>query len=204
MKTNKSIYLLLFCFVLTSFANAQSKEPAENDWEISLGKRKNNLLSRKIQEINLGNTFTSYNPVFFKIKETGKWQKVGLRGAHIRPYIPSNDFSEDHFQAFRKKKTASYWCLGVATTSYLGWAFVSLDYAIQNNTSSIKMFFNPRSLAFLVGAIGTYAWGASMNAQGDLELFLAFNSDKVKQEKEELSLHLGLTRSGGLGLDLTF
>ncbi len=204
MKNFRLLYFFILFFSLSVFAEAQSSNSTQEDWNVSLGKRKNNLLSRKIREINLGNTFTSYNPVYFKIQDTEEWKKVGWRGAHILPYIPSNDFSENHFRLFKQKKTASYWCLGMAITSYMGWTFSSLDYAIQNNTSSIKALLNPRSLAFLTGAIGTYIWGASLNAKADLELFMAFNSDKIKEGKEEVSLHLGITRGGGLGLEMAF
>ncbi len=204
MKTIRFISFLLLLFCLNIVVEAQSNVTAQEDWKISLGKRKNNLLSREIREINLGNTFTSYNPVFFKVGDSEEWKKVGIRGAHILPYIPSNDFSENHFRVFKQKKTASYWCLGVSVLSYAAWGLSSLDFAIQNNSLGINSFVNPRSLAFLVGTIGCYAWGASLNAKADLELFMAFNSDKIKEEKEALSLHLGVTRSGGLGLEMAF
>lgn len=194
----KNLLVLLCLFSLFS-ATAQENE----DWDIKLGKRKN-LIFRNIQEINLGNYFTSYNPLYFKIGEEGEWQKVGVTGKKILPYIPSTEFSAAHFKKYKTKKIKSYWCLGLSSAASMAWGVSYIDFVVNRRFSVGKSFVQARSIALLVGGIGISILGNHWNTRGDLNLFMAVNGEQVDEPKPALSWYLWGGGNGELLLGLRF
>jgi len=167
-------FLALFPFL--SF----SQNGLDLSYSVELGKRKNVIWDREIKEANIGDKwYTSYYPLYFKVGDEGKWDRVGPRGKNVRPYVPDTEFSTQHFRSFQKKKRRSYWALAGAGISLMGCSYSSLSYGIQNRDISHRMFLNPQSLAFLSGYIGGYLLGTHWNTQADLDLFMALHGSPI-------------------------
>lgn len=198
----KTRFIVSLFFILLFYMPSMMAQT--DNWDIQLGKRKNNIWSRQIQEVNLGNTFTSYQPLFFKTHDDAEWQRVGVLGKNIFPFLPTNDFSLSYFNKYKSKKVRSYWCLGLSTTSIIAWGLSSLDYGLKHRDPSIRAFINPRSLLCLGSYFGFALLGSHWNAKGDLDLFTAIKGDLVEPQKESISWYLGLSGNGGVALALQF
>ncbi len=168
--------LLLLCLILSTFVSCFSQNSRQADTNILIGKRKNIIWDRKITGKNIGNMFyNSYYPIYFKPSIKTQWQKIGLLGQNIQPYLSDNDSSYKLFRKYRQNKGISYASLPVTSACLLIWAYSAGAYNLRNNIGKDPIYIfgsylRPYSLVFLGSYFVSYYLGMRFNARGDIYL----------------------------------
>jgi hypothetical protein len=171
MKLLYSIILFTFSFYFSSNIQGYSQiKPNKND-SIFIGKRGNLVWDKKIQEINLGNTwFTYYYPIYFKRNRNDEFQRIGFLGNKLKDDLNSLPASKREFKKYRIKKSLSFFALPVAASSLLIWTNIGIDEVIIGHP---RPFLSNKSLPFLGTYLICFTGGIYLNTKADINLLIS-------------------------------
>lgn len=158
-------YLILIILSSTLTTSAQEKD------SIFIGKRKNFIWSREINERNLGDSrYTYYYPVFYKTSSNPNFRKVGFMGSRLNEYLKEDPQVAQQFKLYRLKKGISFAALPAAATCLTIWSVKGANEIINGHPNS---FYSSSSLPWLAGYFIFFILGQKINTDADLNLYRA-------------------------------
>jgi hypothetical protein len=165
----RTTLLLIIFFFIAQYTTLAQTYKYKNDTVERLGKRKNIIWDRTISPRNLNSLYTFYYPLYFTTQNHTNYQKVGILGAHIHPYLKDNAEADRYFKKYRTAKLISYVAIPAVPVLLGTWVWV----AIKNYTvpvSSFQLFFNKNTILPLAGYAAVFAGGIYLNMHADTYL----------------------------------
>ncbi|MFP5470049.1 MAG: hypothetical protein ACLGGV_00490 [Bacteroidia bacterium] len=136
-----------------------------------VGKRKNFIWDRKIDEKNLGDTkYTYYYPIYYNTNSNPKYQYIGLLGGNIKERLFLYDDSKREFIKYRNRKTISFVLLPAAIGGIILWVDKGAEEVINSQPNP---FLSQNSLPYLGIFFAGFMGGIYINTKADLNLRLS-------------------------------